>query len=58
MHQFEWCESDLLKWIEKTSKNIKKLQKNACGRAAFLEVLQAAIIFQSIRKLILREKFH
>ena len=39
---------------------IKKWHKNSCGRAAFLEMLQVAIIFQRfpcIRKLILQENF-
>ena len=44
----------------KTLKGSKKWQKNTCGRAAFLEMLQAAITFQRfpcIRKLILQENF-
>ena len=60
MHEFEWYQSDLLKWTEKTLKRIEKWQKNTCERAAFLEMLQAAIIFQRfpcIRKLILQDNF-
>ena len=60
MHEVEWYQSDLLKWIEKTLKRVKKWQKNTCGRVVFLEMLQAAIIFQRfpcIRKLILQENF-
>ena len=37
MHEFEWYESDLLRWTEKTLKSIEKWQRNTRGRAAFLE---------------------
>ena len=60
MHEFEWYQSDLLKWTEKNSKRIKKWQKSISGKIAFLEMLQAAIILQKfpcIRKLILQENF-
>ena len=46
MHEFEWYWNDLLKWTEKTLKRIEKWQINTCGRAAFLEMLQAAKIFE------------
>ena len=60
MYQFKLCYNNLLKWSEKTLKRIKKWQENTCGRAAFLEMLHAAITYQMfpwIRKLILQENF-
>ena len=61
MHEFEWYQSDMLRRTKKTLKRIEKYQKNTCRRAAFLEILQAGIIFQRfpyIRKLILQGNFH
>ena len=45
MDEFEWYQGDLLKWTERNLKKIEKWQKNNCERAAFLEVLETAIIF-------------
>ena len=64
---FIWCIkacvnlNGLFKWTEKTLKRIKKKPKNTCRRAAFLEILQAGIIFQGfscIRKLIFQGNFY
>ena len=60
IHEFEWYQTDLLKWTGKTLKRIEIWQKNTCGKAAVLEMLQGAIIFQifpCIRKLVLQENF-
>ena len=46
MHEFEWYQGDLQKLTEETLKRIKTWQKNTCGRATFLETLQAAKVFQ------------
>ena len=60
MNEFERYQSDLLKWTEKTLNRIKKWQKHTSGRATFLEMLQAAIVFQRfpcVTKLILQKNF-
>ena len=60
MYQSKLCKNYLLKWAEKNFKRIKKWQENTCGRAAFLEILQAAITYQMfpwIMKLILQKNF-
>ena len=56
IHEFEWYQSDLFKLTEKTLERMEKWQRNACGRAVFLEMLQAAMIFRRfpcIKKLVL-----
>ena len=58
MDEFEWYQGYLLKWTERNLKKIEKWQKNNCERAAFLEMLEIAIIFQRfpcMRKLSLQE---